>query len=87
MCPFLIQALQSRYRFSKTQAGAVKPLPDKKHPWSDLADCLQYACLVINAGMVHFIAKRIRPKVKAPPRKPVFPHADGRRPLIGCNSG
>ena len=68
MCPFLIQALQSRYRFSKTQAGAVKPLPDKKHPWSDLADCLQYACLVVNAGMVHFIAKRIRPKVKAPPK-------------------
>jgi hypothetical protein len=66
MCPQLIMALGGRYRFSKTQAGVVKPLPDKSHPWSDLADCLQYACLVVNAGMVHFIAKRIRPKVKAP---------------------
>jgi hypothetical protein len=68
MCPQLIMAMGGRYRYSKTQAGVVKPLPDKSHPWSDLADALQYVCLVVNAGMVHFIAKRIRPKLKANPK-------------------
>lgn len=67
-CPMLVQALQSRYRYSKTQAGVVKPLPDKSHPWSDLADCLQYICLVVNAGMVNLITKRIRPKLKTAPK-------------------
>jgi hypothetical protein len=67
-CPMLVQALNSRYRYSKTQQGAVKSLPDKSHPWSDLADCLQYICLVVNAGMVHIITKKIRPKVRKPPQ-------------------
>jgi len=67
-CPMLVQALQSRYRYSKTQAGAVKPLPDKSHPWSDLADCLQYICLIVNSGMVNYISKKIRPRVKTVPK-------------------
>jgi hypothetical protein len=63
-CPMLVRALNGAYRFGKTKQGVVKPLPEKSHPWSDLADCLQYVCLVTNSGLVSAIAKRIRPRVR-----------------------
>ena len=66
-CPMLVRALNGAYRYGKTKAGETKPAPDKSHPWSDLADCLQYAALAVNSGLVNFIAKRIRPR---PERKP-----------------
>lgn len=44
-CPMLIQALGARYRYAKKKDGDLQPLPDKSHPWSDLADALQYAVL------------------------------------------
>ena len=44
-CPRLVQALHSKYLFGTTKLGQMKPLPAKTHPWSDLADCLQYVCL------------------------------------------
>jgi len=60
----LTRAMNGAYRFSKTSAGVTKPLPDKNHPWSDVADAVQYVCLVINSGLIHFIAKKIRLKPK-----------------------
>jgi len=66
-CPMLTRALNGAYRFGKTKAGVTKPLPEKLHPWSDLADCLQYVCLTVNSGLSEYIAKRIRPKQKRPP--------------------
>ena len=63
----LIRAMNGAYRYAKTKSGQTKPLPDKGHPWSDLADCLQYACLAVNSGLINIIAKRIRPK---PARRP-----------------
>jgi hypothetical protein len=71
-CPTLIKALNGMYRYSKTQAGVTKPVPDKTHPWSDVADALQYMCLAMNSGLIQFIAKRIRPKFarNAGQRKP-----------------
>jgi len=67
-CPILVRALNGAYRFAKTKAGVTKPLPEKLHPWSDVADCLQYVCLSVNSGLTHFIAKRIRPRpVRRPP--------------------
>lgn len=66
-CPMLVRALNGAYRFGKTKAGVTKPLPEKKHPWSDLADCLEYACLTINSGLAEMIAKKIRPR---PQRRP-----------------
>lgn len=42
-CPMLIKSLAHGYRFKRTKAGELDPKPDKKHPWSDLADALQYA--------------------------------------------
>lgn len=44
-CTNLIQALRSKYRYAKKKDGELQPLPEKKHPWSDLVDALQYACL------------------------------------------
>ncbi len=69
-CPMLVRALNGAYRYGKTKQGVVKPLPEKLHPWSDLADCLQYACLVYNSGLINMIAKRIKPKMKAPRERP-----------------
>jgi hypothetical protein len=62
-CPMLVRALNGGYMYAKTKAGERKPLPEKKHPWSDLADCLQYVALVYNSGMVGHIAKKLRPRV------------------------
>lgn len=69
-CPMLIRALNGGYRFAKTKSGQTKPLPDKQHPFSDLADALQYICLVVNSGLADHIAKKIRPKRdrRPPPR-------------------
>lgn len=66
-CPMLTRAMNGAYRFAKTKDGVTKPLPEKKHPWSDVADCLEAVCLSFNAGMVNYIAKKIRPKVKRTP--------------------
>jgi Terminase large subunit, T4likevirus-type, N-terminal len=70
-CPMLVRALNGAYRYARNQAGLTKPLPEKLHPASDLADALQYVCLVLNAGIVNFIAKRIKPKLKTPPKQKV----------------
>ena len=44
-CVELIRGMQSRYRFGKLKDGSLKPVPDKNHPYSDLADAHQYAVL------------------------------------------
>jgi hypothetical protein len=63
-CPTLVKALGGMYRYSRTQAGLTKPLPDKTHPWSDVADDLQYACLALNSGLTNIISKRIKPRAE-----------------------
>lgn len=50
-CVNLIAALRSKYRYAKRKDGELQPLPEKKHPWSDIADALQYACLGHIAGV------------------------------------
>lgn len=49
-CPNLIAALHSKYLFAKRRDGETRSLPEKKHPWSDLADCFQYVCLCVQGG-------------------------------------
>jgi hypothetical protein len=44
-CVNLIRALRSRYRYAKRKDGQLQPDPVKDHPWSDIADALQYAVL------------------------------------------
>lgn len=50
-CTRLIQALRSKYRYAKKKDGDLQPLPEKRHPWSDLADAFQYACLGQSDGI------------------------------------
>jgi hypothetical protein len=69
--PLTIRAVAGAYRFGKTRAGVTKPVPEKLHPWSDLADCLQYVCLALNSGLTNVIARRIRPKLKTAPKPKV----------------
>jgi hypothetical protein len=44
-CVNLIRALRARYRYAKRKDGQLQPDPIKDHPWSDIADALQYAVL------------------------------------------
>jgi len=66
-CPALVRALNGAYRFGKTKEGITRPLPEKLHPWSDVADALQYAVMTVNSGLVDRIARRIR---RRPAKKP-----------------
>lgn len=72
-CPKLVMAMGGRYRYAKRKAnGQLAPLPEKLHPWSDLADDLQYFCLVIQGGMQDYIANRISQSRVLTPRPPAF---------------
>jgi hypothetical protein len=44
-CNGLITALAGKYRYKLKKSGDVEDSPEKTHPWSDLADSLQYLCL------------------------------------------
>ncbi len=59
-CPVLVQALGSKYRYKKLKTGELDLKPEKNHPWSDLADALQYACLGANKAIMAR-ALRMRP--------------------------
>ena len=49
-CSLLIQAMRSRYRYKVNTKGERDESPEKSHPWSDLADSLQYLCLHADNG-------------------------------------
>lgn len=44
-CTNLLKALRSKYRYARKKDGELHPVPEKTHPWSDIADALQYAVL------------------------------------------
>lgn len=44
-CETLVKALGSKYRYGRRKDGVLQPIPEKTHPWSDIADAFQYACL------------------------------------------
>ena len=46
----LISALRGRYRYKVNTKGEVDETPEKSHPWSDVADALQYFCLHADNG-------------------------------------
>lgn len=72
-CPLLIKALRHEYRYKRRKTGDIEDKPAKTHPWSDLADALQYACLAVNANIPARVIRRSqrvfhqgdRPKVSA----------------------
>lgn len=44
-CTQLIGALAGKYKYRRKTDGETEDKPDKSHPWSDIADSLQYLCL------------------------------------------
>lgn len=46
----LVTAMRSKYRYKINSKGDRDESPDKTHPWSDLADSLQYVCLHADNG-------------------------------------
>ena len=46
----VVQSLAGKYRYKVNQKGVVDDKPEKSHPWSDVADALQYAALQVDGG-------------------------------------
>jgi hypothetical protein len=74
-CPTLVAALNGQYKYEieadKSGGTYMKTVPEKLHPWSDVADCLQYVCLVAgNMGAYAWVLGRIvqrqRPRTVRP---------------------
>lgn len=65
----LISAVAGEYRFAAKKNGEMDERPEKKHPISDLADALQYMCLIAAGGNVIGRVNRLlqRRKPGAPP--------------------
>ena len=49
-CDPLIQAMRGKYRYKMNTKGEIDDSPEKSHPWSDVADGLQYLCLHADNG-------------------------------------
>lgn len=49
-CAPLIQALAGKYRYKISTKGETADSPEKNHPWSDVADSLEYLCLHADGG-------------------------------------
>lgn len=66
-CPQLVQAMKSLYRYRRKTTGILEDKPEKTHPWSDLADCLQYMALSTNANYLGKVMARMAPPNRKPP--------------------
>lgn len=60
-CPTLITAMGNKYRYKKKRDGQLEDRPEKLHPWSDVADGLQYMCLGTQANLTGRVMLRDRP--------------------------
>lgn len=49
----LISAMRGKYRYKTDKKGETAETPEKSHPWSDIADSLQYLCLHADGGAVY----------------------------------
>ena len=58
-CTKLINAVANDYRYKTNKSGELEEVPEKKHPISDLADSLQYGCMVAAGGAVQGRVMRI----------------------------
>lgn len=57
-CPLLSRAIRHDYKYPRRKTGRVDEVPDKNHPWSDLADALQYLCLGVETNAVERAQRR-----------------------------
>jgi hypothetical protein len=58
-CPKLVLALNGFYRYGRKRDGTTKVLPDKTHPWSDVADAFQYMCQGVSPQFQPIVARTI----------------------------
>lgn len=64
--PMLLAALKHHYKYRRKKTGELEDKPDKTHPWSDLADALQYAAMGVHERMQGQAMRRIQaPQVAA----------------------
>lgn len=65
-CTLLTQAMKYWYRYRRKTTGVLEDKPEKTHPWSDVADCLQYMCMAVNTNL----QGRLMNKWSPPPKRP-----------------
>jgi hypothetical protein len=66
-CPVLVRALKFDYRYRRKQTGDLEDKPEKSHPASDIADCLQYAALGANGNYTAQVVAENKPRARRPP--------------------
>lgn len=67
-CEMLRKTLQSKYRYARKKDGGLQPLPEKSHPWSDIADAFQYAVLGYSGNVMARLVRTRRNTSAAPSR-------------------
>lgn len=74
-CPWLCRAMSGGYRFTRTKQGGLRPIPEKndREGFSHVADCLQYASLIVHGGMMPYVTRMLRP----PGKKRIGPSSAG----------
>lgn len=65
-CPTLCQAMKYWYRYRRKQTGVLEDKPEKTHPWSDVADCLQYMAMSTDANYLGKVMAGWEPKKPRP---------------------
>lgn len=55
----LVIALSGKYRYKINTKGETEEKPEKSHPWSDVADALQYLCLHADGGALFAPADKV----------------------------
>ena len=70
-CVTLIAAMKFWYRYKRKKTGVLEDKPEKTHPWSDVADCLQYMAMSTNANYLGKVMSKLAPRIrkKAPPKR------------------
>jgi hypothetical protein len=66
-CPQLCSAMKYNYRYRRKNNGVLDEKPEKNHPWSDLADCLQYMALSTNVNYIGKVMAKLNPRPPKPP--------------------
>lgn len=66
-CPTLCQAMKYWYRYRRKQTGVLEDKPEKTHPWSDVADCLQYMAMSTDANYLGKVMAGWEPRKPVPP--------------------
>jgi hypothetical protein len=71
-CPVLIRALASQYHYRRRKDGHLDDKPEKNnHPYSDVADALQYGCLSVQADLTGRAMRQMHRQMPVAPRAKV----------------